>query len=133
MTDPIQAIGPAAPKGPVLPEAFDQFVGDTFFRQMLKSLRSTTGKPAYFHGGQAEEIFQSQMDELLITDMVKATKDSFSADLFSQQFPNHAMPDNEQPGQQPTTNQSAHTTTAKGHSLDPAKSASPISKFDKDA
>ena len=90
MTESIPEIGTSTPKGPVLPEAFDQFVGDTFFRQMLKSLRSTTGKPAFLHGGQAEEIFQSQMDELLITDMVKATQDSFSGDLFKQQFPGHA-------------------------------------------
>lgn len=133
MTDPIQATGPATPKGPVLPEAFDQFVGDTFFRQMLKSLRSTTGKPAYFHGGQAEEIFQSQMDELLITDMVKATRDSFSADLFSQQFPNHSLPDNEQTAEQPTTNQPGNRTSASSIPLYPAESASPTRKFDKDA
>jgi hypothetical protein len=63
---------------------------------MLKSLRSTTGKPAFLHGGQAEEIFQSQMDEILITDMVKATRDSFSGGLFKQQFPEYA-PQNQPP------------------------------------
>jgi Rod binding domain-containing protein len=130
MTDPIKALGPVPPKGPVLPEAFDQFVGDTFFRQMLKSLRSTTGKPAYFHGGQAEEIFQSQLDELLITDMVKATKESFSADLFKQQLPNHAPPENKQPGQQPlTTHSTPHTPKA----LNPVSSAESESNFDKNA
>ena len=89
MTESIPPIGTSPPAGPILPEAFDQFVGDTFFRQMLKSLRSTTGKPAYFHGGQAEEIFQSQMDEILIEDLTKATRDSFSGNLFKQQFPKH--------------------------------------------
>ena len=82
-------VGNSVPTGPILPDAFDQFVGDTFFRQMLKSMRSGTGKPEFLHGGQAEEIFQSQLDELMITDLVKATKDSFSADLFQQQFPDH--------------------------------------------
>lgn len=91
MTDPIPSIGNSTPTGPLLPEAFDQFVGDTFFRQMLKSMRSGTGKPAFLHGGQAEEIFQSQLDELMITDLVKATKDSFSADLFKQQFPDPTL------------------------------------------
>ncbi|MDA0806719.1 MAG: rod-binding protein [Planctomycetota bacterium] len=130
MTNTIQTIGPPPPKGPVLPEAFDQFVGDTFFRQMLKSLRSTTGKPAYFHGGQAEEIFQSQLDELLITDMAKATKESFSADLVKQQFPDHAPPENKQPGQQPlTTNSKQQTPTA----LNPVNSAEHESNFDKNA
>lgn len=89
MTAPIPPIGKSTPTGPVLPEAFDQFVGDTFFRQMLKSMRSTAGKPAFLHGGQAEEIFQSQLDEVLITDMAKATHDSFSGELFKQQFKNH--------------------------------------------
>ncbi len=101
MPEPIPSIGPSTPSGPVLPEAFDQFVGDTFFRQMLKSLRATTGKPAFLHGGQAEEIFQSQLDELLITDMVKATRDSFTGDLFKQQFPDHT-PQNPQPSSQTT-------------------------------
>ncbi|MFT4559663.1 MAG: hypothetical protein ACKVII_22005 [Planctomycetales bacterium] len=128
MTDPIQALSLAPPNGPLLPEAFDQFVGDTFFRQMLKSLRSTTGKPAYFHGGQAEEIFQSQLDELLITDMVKATKDSFSADLFKQQFPQHVTPDEQTPTTPPPD---ASQPTAASHY--PTTPASPMSKFDKDA
>jgi Rod binding domain-containing protein len=89
MTESINPIGDSTPTRPLLPEAFDQFVGDTFFRQMLKSLRSTTGKPAFMHGGQAEVMFQSQMDEILITDMAKATRDSFSGELFKQQFMNH--------------------------------------------
>jgi hypothetical protein len=89
MPESIASVGNSVPTGPILPDAFDQFVGDTFYRQMLKSMRSGTGKPAFLHGGQAEEIFQSQLDELMITDLVKATKDSFSADLFQQQFPDH--------------------------------------------
>lgn len=128
MTDPIQALGPAPSNGPVLPEAFDQFVGDTFFRQMLKSLRSTTGKPAYFHGGQAEEMFQSQLDELLITDMVKATKDSFSADLFKQQFPEQLHPE------QTTAKASPSVPRQPGATSNfPAAPDSPQSKFDKNA
>ena len=42
-----------------LREKFTQFVGETFFGQMIKSMRSTVGKPAYFHGGQAEEAFRA--------------------------------------------------------------------------
>ena len=70
---------------------------------MLKSLRSSAGKPAYFHGGQAEEIFQSQLDEVLISDLAKATGDSFSSDLFKQQFPNHV--DQTSAGQKPDLQQ----------------------------
>jgi Rod binding domain-containing protein len=90
MTDSIQPFGTPYANGPGLQEAFDQSVGSTFFRQMLKSLRSSSGKPAYFHGGQAEEIFQSQLDEILISDMAKANGNGFSAELFQQQFPNHS-------------------------------------------
>ncbi len=128
MTDPIRALSPAPPNGPLLPEAFDQFVGDTFFRQMLKSLRATTGKPAYFHGGQAEEIFQSQLDEVLITDMVKATKDSFSADLFKQQFPDHAAPAEPAPG-----TAASDPPLPKATPYTPATTDLPNSKFDKNA
>ena len=35
-------------------EAFDRFVGGTFFRQLLGAMQKTVGKPAYFHGGQGE-------------------------------------------------------------------------------
>jgi hypothetical protein len=108
MADSIPFIGTSTPTGPVLPEAFDQFVGDTFFRQMLKSLRATTGKPAFLHGGQAEEIFQSQLDEVIITDMVKATRNSFTGDLFKQQFP-HYVPQNQQPPSQTEPNQNQST------------------------
>lgn len=90
MTDSIKPFGPPSSESPALREAFDQSIGSTFFRQMLKSLRSSTGKPAYFHGGQAEEIFQSQLDEILISDLASATGDSFSSELFRQQFPNHS-------------------------------------------
>lgn len=89
MPDSIQPFGLPASDSPSLREAFDQSIGSTFYRQMLKSLRSSTGKPAYFHGGQAEEIFQSQLDEILISDLAGATGDSFSSELFRQQFPDH--------------------------------------------
>ncbi|NQV23275.1 MAG: rod-binding protein [Rhodopirellula sp.] len=92
MTDSIQHFGTPSGNSPGLRETFDQSVGATFFRQMLKSLRSSTSKPAYFHGGQAEEIFQSQLDEILISDMASASGHSLSADLFQQQFPNYTEP-----------------------------------------
>lgn len=63
---------------------FDNAIGGTLFRQMLKSLRSSTGNAAYFNGGQAEKIFQSQMDEILIEKMTEASGKSFGNDLFDQ-------------------------------------------------
>jgi Rod binding domain-containing protein len=48
-----------------LREAFQAFVGETLFSQMLKAARKTQNKPAYFHGGRAEEMFQQQLDQVL--------------------------------------------------------------------
>ena len=65
-----------------LQDTFNQFVGETLFGQALKSMRKTVGKPAYFHGGQAEEIFQQQLDQLLGEKMAKASGQSFSQPMF---------------------------------------------------
>uniref|UniRef100_A0A7C4QRY2 Flagellar protein FlgJ N-terminal domain-containing protein n=1 Tax=Schlesneria paludicola TaxID=360056 RepID=A0A7C4QRY2_9PLAN len=48
-----------------LETTFRRLVGSVFYGQMLKSLRQTVGKPAYLHGGQAEEMFQAQLDQQL--------------------------------------------------------------------
>ena len=42
---------------------FQDFAAGTFYKEMLKSLRKMHGKPAYLYGGQAEKIFQGQMDQ----------------------------------------------------------------------
>lgn len=71
-------------------EAFTKFVGQTFFAQMIKAMRSTQGKPAYFHGGQAEEVFQSQLDQQLVEAMSESSADRFAGPIFAHQFPQHA-------------------------------------------
>ena len=48
-----------------LRDVFESFVGETLFSQMLKAARKTQNKPAYFHGGRAEEMFQQQLDQVL--------------------------------------------------------------------
>jgi len=55
-----------------LREAFDQFVGEAFYGQLLASMRKGVGKPAYFHGGRAEEVFRGQLDQQLAKDMTEA-------------------------------------------------------------
>ncbi|MCG8587117.1 MAG: rod-binding protein [Pirellulales bacterium] len=52
--------------GTELRDAFQEFVGKTFYGQLLKSMRKTVGKPAYFHGGRGEEVFRSQLDQLVV-------------------------------------------------------------------
>ena len=85
----ISAIGlqPLAPSPqPPAPDevrgAFDDFVGQTFFNQLLTEMRKTQTKPAYFHGGQAEEIFQAQMDQVLAERLSDSTADTFSGPMF---------------------------------------------------
>ncbi len=73
---------PAA-SSPELKEAFQKFVAGTFYKQMFKALRSAQGKPAYFHGGQAEEMFQSQLDQQISDDLASRDGNGFSENLFS--------------------------------------------------
>jgi Rod binding domain-containing protein len=63
-------------------EAFDSFVGETFYGQMLKSLRKLNDKPPYFHGGQAEEIFRTQLDQVLAEELTASTAHSFTGPMF---------------------------------------------------
>lgn len=71
--DPQLAQGTAAGGEDELKLAFRQFVGTTFFSQMLSSMRETTDKPAYFHGGQAEEIFSEQLDQVLVDEITESS------------------------------------------------------------
>ncbi|HYW80804.1 MAG TPA: rod-binding protein [Thermoguttaceae bacterium] len=63
-------------------EKFNEFVGQAFFGQMMKAMRKTVGKPAYFHGGRAEEIFQEQLDQVIGEKLSKATGDTLSGPMF---------------------------------------------------
>lgn len=68
---------------PELREAFQDFVAGTFYKQMFKALRSGQNKAAYFHGGQAEEMFQSHLDQQISEDLAKGQGSAFSDTLFS--------------------------------------------------
>jgi len=67
---------------PSLREAFDDFVGQSFYGQLIGSMRKTVGKSAYFHGGRAEEIFQAQMDQQLAEHMSDASAADFTGPMF---------------------------------------------------
>lgn len=69
------SVPPPAPGGEVseTQEAFRDFVGQTLFGQMLKSMRSTVGESAYFNGGQTEEIFQQQLDQVFVEEISDAS------------------------------------------------------------
>lgn len=80
----------AVEKAEEVRDAFTQFVGTTVFGQMMKSMRQTVSEPAYFHGGQAEEMFQGQLDQAVVDDMTKSGGSPFAEAMFEQQFPNEA-------------------------------------------
>jgi peptidoglycan hydrolase FlgJ len=71
-------------------DTFRKFVGEAFFGQMMKAMRSTQGKPAYFHGGRGEEVFQSQLDQVMSEHMTEASADTIADPMFKQQFPHQA-------------------------------------------
>jgi hypothetical protein len=71
-----------APHDTKLRETFDEFVGQSFFGQMTSALRKTVGKPAYFHGGRAEEIFRGQLDQVLAQEISEASAAEISDPMY---------------------------------------------------
>jgi len=63
-------------------ELLHQFIGQTLFGQMLKSMRATQEKNPYFDGGQAEEIYQSLLDMELTDQMTKSTSKTLSEPMY---------------------------------------------------
>jgi Rod binding domain-containing protein len=71
-------------------DKFTQFVGEAFYGQMFKAMRSTVGKAAYFNGGRAEEVFQGQLDQTMSEQLTKTTASKFAEPMFERQFPQYA-------------------------------------------
>lgn len=63
-------------------KVFQEFAAGTFYREMLGSLRKGTGKPAYFHGGYAEDVFRAEMDRHIADDLAARHGESFAAPLY---------------------------------------------------
>jgi len=78
---------PGAPSE--LQSTFQDTVGSLFFGQMMKALRSGVGKPAYLHGGQAEEMFQAQMDQQVAQDLAHQHAGGLVDDLFQRFLIDH--------------------------------------------
>jgi Rod binding domain-containing protein len=114
------AAGPstAIEKAKEVREVFQKFVGETFYQQMFKSMRSTLGKPAYFHGGRGEEVFTSQLDQTLSQSMANANGGELSQGMFRAAFPQlHEILQQAELDQTSPASQSDDTTTS-GDSLD---------------
>ena len=63
-------------------KAFDQFVGETFYGQMLHAMRKSQGKPAYFNGGRAEEVFTQQLDQALTMKLSQTSAGKLSGPMY---------------------------------------------------
>lgn len=63
-------------------EAFDKFVGGTFYRQMLSEMQKSVGKPAFFHGGQAEEMFRSELNSQLADKMAESSGKQLTGSMY---------------------------------------------------
>ena len=86
---PTSTLQPAETEAPSLKgnqtevrKAFDQFVGEAFYGQLLGAMRKTVDKPAYFYGGRAEEIFQGQLDQTMAEQMTEASASTFTGPMF---------------------------------------------------
>ena len=67
---------------PELKQAFTDFVGQTFFGELMKQMRSTLDKPAFFHGGMGEDIFQSQLDNIIVERISETSTSSISDPMY---------------------------------------------------
>jgi flagellar protein FlgJ len=70
------------PASDELREAFHDFVGQTFFAEMIKACRSGQQPSAYFNGGRAEEIFQGQLDQVLSEELSESSADKIADPMF---------------------------------------------------
>ncbi len=79
---PQSAIEAPQLSGSEVKDAFSDFVGQTFFGQLIASMRKTVEKPAYFHGGRAEEVFQGQLDQMLAERISDVSREQFAEPMF---------------------------------------------------
>lgn len=95
------------PKGRALQvrEKFQDFAAGTFYKEMLKSLRSGQKHSKYFYGKQAEEIFRGQFDQQIAENMARQHGANFADPLF-EAYSRQTRLDQPSPGQN-STSQSA--------------------------
>ena len=77
-----QAPGAGSADDARLHEAFNDFVGETFYGQMLQSLRKSVGKSPRFNGGRGEEVFTRQLDQVLAQKLAKTSGDKLSGSMY---------------------------------------------------
>ncbi|GIW94985.1 MAG: hypothetical protein KatS3mg110_3026 [Pirellulaceae bacterium] len=71
-----------ASKNDDLRQAFNDFVGQTLFGQLLAAMRKTVPESAYFHGGRTEQVFRAQLDQVLAEKMAEKSADRLAGPMF---------------------------------------------------
>jgi hypothetical protein len=62
---------------------FSETVGTIFYTQMMKAMRSTSGETKYLNGGQAEKMFQSQLDQVVVDALAKRGDNHFADSMYT--------------------------------------------------
>jgi len=65
-----------------LEDKFQDFVAGTFYQSMIKAMRDSQKPSKFFHGGQAEKIFQKQLDEQFAEGLARESGSAISGPLF---------------------------------------------------
>ena len=65
-----------------LQEKYQSAVAGTMFKELLKSLRSGTGKVAYLDGGMTEDIFRDRLDDQLSEILATTHGEAFAKPFF---------------------------------------------------
>lgn len=65
-----------------LQDKYQAAVAGTMFKQLLKSLRSGTGKVAYLDGGMTEDIFRDRLDDQLSEILADSHGEAFAKPFF---------------------------------------------------
>lgn len=91
---------------------FQEAVGGILFGEMLKSLRKGVGKPAYIHGGQGEDMFQAQMDQIVAENMAKSHGGALVRDLYQRYLVDHPETTPKQSAELSSLTQTANSATA---------------------
>lgn len=60
----------------------DEFVGMTFYGTLLRTMRNSSMKGPYGHGGRGEEIFTGQLDTILAQRMGQASGSSLNEAVY---------------------------------------------------
>ena len=65
-----------------LRDAVGETIGSVFYGTLLSTMRDSSLKGKYGHGGRGEEVFAAQMDGILAAEMGKATRGGLGDALY---------------------------------------------------